>query len=153
MMSEPYAACEVTLTIAAPRRGTLRLQSDHQERFMDNDDVKTARQYADEARQSAREAADAARNFAQASVDAADSIRHGASVGAQDALAGARSYAREAVNASGRRITAERDRLEAVRRLGERYVTDQPMRAALVAAAGGALLTALFVALLNNPRR
>jgi hypothetical protein len=113
---------------------------------MDNDDVKTARQYAEDAKQAAREAADSARNFAQASVDAAASIRQGISDGA-------RTYARDAVNATGRRIGVEHDRLEAMRRLGERYVSDQPVRAALVAAVGGALLTAIFIALLNGGRR
>jgi len=98
-----------------------------------------------EARARGEGAADLSRHYAQQ-----------AGAAARGAAAGARHYAREAVNASGRPIRRARSRFEGGRHRwqGEDYVSDQPVRAALLAAAGGALLTALFIALLRgNSRR
>ncbi|MDM0047159.1 hypothetical protein QTH91_21890 [Variovorax dokdonensis] len=73
---------------------------------------------------------------------------------AHQAQASARSYAREAVNASGRRIRHARSRFDGQRGWnGEDFVNDQPMRAVLLAAAGGAVLTAVFIALLRGGSR
>ena len=84
------------------------------------------------------------------SESALDDTRHFA----HQAQAQARTYAREAVNASGRRIRQTRSRFEGGRRWsGEEFVNDQPVRAVLLAAAGGAILTAVFVALLRGGSR
>lgn len=88
---------------------------------------------------------------ARARSDAAfDDTRHYA----HQAQATARNYAREAVNASGRRIRHARSRFEGGQRWnGEEFVTDRPVSAVLLAAAGGALLTAVFIALLRGGSR
>ncbi|HSV61463.1 MAG TPA: hypothetical protein VLJ19_21445 [Variovorax sp.] len=98
------------------------------------------------------------KNYAQPSSDsvpdalASASIRDSVREGLREARA-ARAYAQDAVNASGKKIRQAGERWGALRWQGEHYVTDQPVRAALIAAAGGALLTAVFIALLRGGRR
>jgi hypothetical protein len=104
---------------------------------------------------------DMKKNYAQPSSDATPDVLGSASIrdsvrqGLREARAhGAeRAYAKDAVNASGKRIRHVRERWAGLRWQGEHYITDQPVRAALVAAAGGAILTALFVALLRGGGR
>lgn len=64
-----------------------------------------------------------------------------------------RAYAQDAVNASGKKIRPPGTFFEGLRWEGSHYVSDQPVRAALVAAAGGALLTALLIAFVRGGRR
>ena len=99
----------------------------------------------------------AEKNYAQASRDAAAgalasaSIRDSVREGLRQAKE--RAFAQDAVNASGKKIRPPGGRFGGLRWQGEHYVTDQPVRAALIAAAGGAVLTALFIAFLRGGRR
>ena len=98
-----------------------------------------------------------ARNYAQASSEVAPdalasaSIRESVREGLRQARE--RAYAQDAVNASGRKIRPPGSFLDGLRWEGSHYVTDQPVRAALVAAAGGAVLTALLIAFVRGGRR
>jgi hypothetical protein len=84
---------------------------------------------------------------ALASASIRDSVREGLRQARE------RAYAQDAVNASGKKIRPPGSLFEGLRWEGQHYVTDQPVRAALVAAAGGALLTALLVAFVRGGRR
>jgi len=102
-------------------------------------------------------AGSSARNYAQPSRDlppdalASASIRDSVREGLRQAKE--RAFAQDAVNATGKKIRPPGTLFEGIRWEGRHYVTDQPVRAALVAAAGGALLTALFIALMRGGRR
>jgi len=80
---------------------------------------------------------------------AADVSRYYAELAAQAGAPGSRPYARDAVNATGRRIRRGAAKPAGAGPLwhGEDYVNEQPVRAVLLAAAGGALLSALIFAL------
>lgn len=97
------------------------------------------------------------KNYAQPSSDtlpdalASASIRESVREGLRQAKE--RAYAQDAVNATGKKIRPPGSFFEGLRWEGEHYVTDQPVRAALVAAAGGALLTALLIAFVRGGRR
>jgi hypothetical protein len=100
--------------------------------------------------------ASAEKNYAQPSRDAGSplasaSIRESVHEGLRQAKE--RAYAQDAVNATGRKIRPPGGPFSGLRWQGEHYLTDQPVRAALIAAAGGAVLTALFIAFLRGGRR
>jgi len=105
-----------------------------------------------------RPAASAAdKNYAQASREpgpdalATASIRDSVREGLREAKE--RAYAQDAINASGKKIRPPGTFFEGLRWEGSHYLSDQPVRAALVAAAGGALLTALLIAFVRGGRR
>ncbi|MGJ7495915.1 hypothetical protein ACSFA8_12610 [Variovorax sp. RT4R15] len=116
---------------------------------MNTYDVKTPSELADEASATASEAIDSARNFAEASkgitADAVSSLRGGA----QDAG----HLVQDVAAAASRKIDDLKAHVDSARRQGEQYVADQPVRAALMAAAGGAVLTALFISWMRGGRR
>ncbi|MBS0452399.1 MAG: hypothetical protein JSS14_13910 [Proteobacteria bacterium] len=97
------------------------------------------------------------KNYAQPSHDelphalASASIRESVQEGLRQAKE--RAYAQDAVNAAGRKIRPPGSFFEGLRWEGQHYVSDQPVRAALVAAAGGAVLTALLIAFVRGGRR
>ena len=99
----------------------------------------------------------AEKNYAQGSREplpdalATASIRESVREGLRQARE--RAYAQDAVNATGKKIRPPGTFFEGLRWEGSHYVTDQPVRAALVAAAGGALLTALLIAFVRGGRR
>ncbi len=72
---------------------------------------------------------------------------------AKDAMQTARTYAKDGADAAGRKMQELKGQIGNVRRQGEQYVADQPVRAAWIAAAGGAVLTALLVSLMRGSRR
>lgn len=145
---------------------------------MDNDHAKTPSQLADEARDLGREAAESVQGYAAAAKQTADlaaqSIRpqidEAARLG-RDAIADARSYARDArqtakaavdtgrayardaAHAAGRKLDDLKTQAGQVSQRGARYVMDDPLRAVMFAVAGGALLTALFLAAMRSDRR
>jgi len=101
--------------------------------------------------------APAGKNYAQPSRDtvpdalAAASIRESVREGLRQARE--RAYAQDAVNATGKKIRPPGSFLDGLRWEGQHYVSDQPLRTALVAAAGGAMVTALLIALVRSARR
>ncbi len=72
---------------------------------------------------------------------------------AKDAMQTARTYAKDGADAASRKMQELKGQIGNVRRQGEQYVADQPVRAAWIAAAGGAVLTALLVSLMRGNRR
>lgn len=97
------------------------------------------------------------------SMDAADAVGRNAANAAQGCLqdaedkAGsvadsAKTYARNAVDAAGQKIQGMKEQAADLRAKGQRYVMDEPIKAIICAAAGGALVTALLIAL-SAPRR
>jgi ElaB/YqjD/DUF883 family membrane-anchored ribosome-binding protein len=149
---------------------------------MNPDNVKSPSQLADEARGTAGDALDTAKNFAQASravsddalssvkdslQDSADDAKvlgHDAASAARsyvrdarqtgkDAIETGRAYAKDAVNAAGKKIADIKDQLSTARKQSEQYIMDQPVRATLIAAAGGAVLTALLVSFMRKSDR
>jgi hypothetical protein len=101
--------------------------------------------------------APAGKNYAQPSRDvmpdalASASIRESVREGLRQARE--RAFAQDAVNASGKKIRPPGTFFDGLRWEGQHYVSDQPVRAALVAAAGGAVLTALLIAFVRGGRR
>ncbi len=149
---------------------------------MNADNVKSPSQLADEARGTAGDAIDTARNFAQASRavgdDALNSVKDSLKDSADDAKAlgqdaaytarsyardakqtgkdaidTGRAYARDAVNAAGKKVSDIKEQLTTARKQSEQYIMDQPVRATLIAAAGGAVLTALLVSFMRGSDR
>jgi hypothetical protein len=64
----------------------------------------------------------------------------------------AKTYARNAVGAAGERIQGAKEKAGDLRAMGQQYVMNEPIKAVFCAAAGGALITALLLAL-SAPRR
>ena len=127
---------------------------------MPYNDVKTPGQLADEFKDVGRAAADSARNIAQASKgigqEAMHSVKSSAAEARQlgsDTVDTGRAYAKDAVNATGRKIRDLRGQWNVTRERGEQFVAEQPVRATLIAAAAGAVLTALLASALRRPRR
>jgi len=110
---------------------------------------KTARELADDLRQTANDAMDSTRAYAQNAVNAAGEkvrdIRQD-SEPAMDLLAARVQQAVQRGLESASRTTsrAQRQFEAAADRTGQ-YIADQPMRSILVAAAAGAAITALLV--------
>jgi ElaB/YqjD/DUF883 family membrane-anchored ribosome-binding protein len=149
---------------------------------MNADNFKTPSQLAGEARGIADDALDTAKNFAQASgaagEHAIDSVKgsvagisddaralgqaaassarsygRDAKQTARDAIDTGRAYAKDAANAAGKKVDDIKGQLASARKQSEQYIMDQPVRATMIAAAGGALLTALFVSFMRGSDR
>ena len=145
---------------------------------MEYDPTKTPSQLADEARQTGQEAANTAQGYARAAsqigqdglssirssaddamqlgrdaLDAAQAYAGDAKDLAGDAADTGRAYAKSAVDAAGKKIGQLKDRMDDARQTSAKYVADEPVRSVLIAAAGGALLTALFLAVMRGSRR
>ena len=72
---------------------------------------------------------------------------------ASDAAETTRTYASGAVNAAGKKITDLKHKAADLQDASVRYVGDEPVKSVLIAAAGGALLTALFIKFIGGGRR
>ncbi|VWX60555.1 conserved hypothetical protein [Burkholderiales bacterium 8X] len=144
---------------------------------MESDYTKSPSQLGEDAKQTGRDAMDSARGYAQEAKetarDATQSIRSSADDAAQlgrEALGTAKSYAedakktarqavdtgkayaKDAVNAAGRKLGDLRGQVDVAKERGTRYINEEPVRAVMIAAAGGALLTALILAALRSDR-
>ena len=134
---------------------------------MDSNKLEEPARLADQAMQTGRDAIEAAQGYASAArrtgQAAAHSIRNQmddalefseqAQRTANAALDASRAYARHAVDAAGRRAGHIGDRISQAGNQGVRYVADQPVRAALVLAAGAAVLAGLALLTLHAKGR
>ena len=145
---------------------------------MESDNVKTPAQPADEARRVGRDGAEAAQGYApearRVGADAMQSIRpsiedakatgregldtmRGIGGDARDiggdAPATGRAYAKDAVNAAGKKLHDAQGRMQRTRDACTQFIADEPVKAALVAAASGAVLTTLLMSALRGRRR
>jgi ElaB/YqjD/DUF883 family membrane-anchored ribosome-binding protein len=145
---------------------------------MESEHVKTPAQLAEEARQTGRDAVEAAQGYAaearRVGAEAVESIRpsledaratgregldtvrglaNDARDIAGDAAATGRAYAKDAVNAAGRKLHDAKDQFDHARQACVQYIADEPVKAALISAAAGAVLTTLALSLLRGRRR
>ncbi|MBT2325163.1 hypothetical protein J7E62_22795 [Variovorax paradoxus] len=120
---------------------------------MESNNLRTPSRFTEDAETMGGEALLAAQGYAQGSgrtgSDAAASIR----ADAEEAADTGRTYAKDAVNATGRKLRDFRGRLDDAKASCARYVADQPVRSTLVAAAAGALLTTLLLSLVRGRGR
>jgi hypothetical protein len=65
---------------------------------------------------------------------------------------GVRHYAKDAVNATGQKVVDIKAKAGILKNQGSQYIADQPVRAALMAAVGGAALMALLVSAMRRNR-
>ena len=137
---------------------------------MPNDPIKTPSEIADETRQTASDAFTAAQGYARESgrigregmhsiratledardtgseaLDTVAGLSNDTAEIVKDAAATSRAYARNAVNASGRKLRDWKGQVEHARESCKQYIADEPVRASLVAAAGGAVLMTLLL--------
>jgi len=68
----------------------------------------------------------------------------------RQALESAKTYAREAMNAAGDKVGGLKAKASDLKVQGDHYIAEQPVRSVLMAVAGGAALTALFVAAIRR---
>ncbi|MBT2323655.1 hypothetical protein J7E62_15000 [Variovorax paradoxus] len=104
---------------------------------MENSDLETATPGSPESNQFPEERANAADLARQAARQAIDS---------------GKGYAQNAINATGRKLTAATEQMGRAAEQGTRYVSEQPARAVAIAAAGGAILGALLMAATRSRR-
>ncbi|MDM0052967.1 hypothetical protein [Variovorax sp. J22R115] len=145
------------------------IDKQHKEPSMASDDVKTASELAEEARQTGHDAVLAAHGYAQegqrigreaarsvrASLadaketgsEALDTVRglsNDARDLATDAIRSGRSSARDAVSAVGERARALGERVQHSKEACAGYIAEQPVRATLIAMASGAAAMTLM---------
>ncbi|MDN8613617.1 hypothetical protein [Variovorax ginsengisoli] len=107
----------------------------------DTDEGSSMRRSMDDADAVGRKVASTAQGYLHDVKDKAGSVTHSA-----------KSYARSAVDAAGEKIQGMKEQAGDLRVKGQQYVMGEPIKAILCAAAGGALITALLLAL-SAPRR
>lgn len=127
------------------------------------DSIKTSSGLADEAEQTAQEALQAAQGYARGSGriarDAIPSIRSNVEEArddakeiAEDVALTGRAYARNAVNATGRKIRDFKGQVTHAKDSCLQYIAEEPVRASLAAAASGAVLMTLLLSLMRGSR-
>lgn len=119
---------------------------------MVNEYVKTPSELADEARQAGRDAMSAVQGQAAEALDTAEGVAADAKDVAQDATAAGKAYARGAVEAASEKLGVLQDKVAAAQESCTRYIAQQPVKATMMAVAGGALLTGLLMAAVRGRR-
>lgn len=117
-----------------------------------NEDVKTPSEVAEEARQAGRDAMNAAQGHAAEALDTAMGVAADAKDVARDATATGKAYARSAMDAAGEKLGVLQDKMAAAQESCTRYIGQEPVKATMMAVAGGALLTGLLMAALRGRR-
>ncbi len=110
---------------------------------------KTPAQLADEARQTANDAIDSTRAYAQNAVNAAGEkvrdFKRDAEPTVEQIAARVQQAVQRGLDAASTTSARAQRRLEAAADVTGKYISDQPVRSVLVAAAAGAAITALIV--------
>ena len=110
---------------------------------------KSPSQLADEARQTAGEAIDSTRAYAQNAVNAAGEkvrdLRRDAEPAVEQLAARVQQAVQRGLDAASTTSARAQRRFEQAADVTGKYISDQPVRSVLVAAAAGALITALIV--------
>lgn len=142
---------------------------------MPNDPIKTPSEIADEARQTASDAFVAAQGYARESgrigreglqsiratvedardtgseaMDTVAGLANDTAEIVKDAANSSRAYARNAVDATGRKLHDWKSQVSHARESCTQYIADEPVRASLIAAAGGAVLMTLMLAFVRR---
>ena len=114
-----------------------------------NTTTKTPSQLADDARQTANDAVESTRAYAQNAVNAAGEkvrdLRREGEPGVEQLAARVQQAVQRGLDAASTTTTRAQRRLEAAADVTGRYISDQPVRSVLLAAAAGAAITALIV--------
>lgn len=118
--------------------------------------TKTPTQLADEARQTANEAVETTKAYAQNAVNAAGEkvreLRRDVEPGVEQLAARVQQAVQRGLDAASSTSARAQRRLEQAADVTGRYISDQPVRSVLIAAAAGAAITALIV-LASRSRR
>ncbi|ATA53026.1 MULTISPECIES: hypothetical protein [Variovorax] len=111
--------------------------------------TKTPSQLADDVRQTAQEAAETTRAYAQNAVNAAGEkvreLRRDAEPGVEQLAARVQQAVQRGLDAASTTSARAHRRIEQAADVTGRYISDQPVRSVLLAAAAGAAITALIV--------
>jgi hypothetical protein len=150
--------------------GTQSIANNQERSLMESDNIKSPSQLAEEARQTGHDALLAAQGYAGESKriggEVADSIRTGVSDAretgseavdtvrglssdardlSKDALRTGKAYVSGATQAAGAKVQQAKDACT-------QYIAEEPVRATLMAMAGGAILTSLMLRLMRGRR-
>ena len=121
------------------------------------DGVEAVQGYARGATQAAHDARHSIRSHAEDAkrtvVGPAQGFANEAERTASAAADTGRAYARQAINAAGRKIGGVSARADQIRKKGAAYVMDQPVRSVFMSAVGAAAITALLIAAMRGGRR
>lgn len=101
---------------------------------------------SEQARSGAQGASDMARDGAMSRNNYSGEGR----TGGRQTVESAKSYAREAMTTAGDKVDGLKAKASQLKDQGSHYVAEQPVRSVLMAAVGGAALTALFVAAIRR---
>ncbi len=116
---------------------------------MNTNAAKTASQLADDARQTASEAIDSTRAYAQNAVNAAGEkvrdLKRDFEPSVEQLAARVQQAVQRGLDAASTTSARAQQRLEDAASVTGRYISNQPVRSVLVAAAAGAAITALIV--------
>jgi ElaB/YqjD/DUF883 family membrane-anchored ribosome-binding protein len=111
--------------------------------------IKTASQLADEAGKTANDAIESTRAYAQNAVNAAGEkvrdLRREAEPTVEQIAARVQQAVQRGLDAASTTSARAQRRLEQAADVTGKYISDQPMRSVLIAAAAGAAITALIV--------
>ena len=111
--------------------------------------TKTASQLADDARQTANDAVESTRAYAQNAVNAAGEkvrdLRRDAEPAVEQLAARVQQAVQRGLDAASTTSARAQRRLGQAADVTGRYISDQPVRSVLIAAAAGAAITALIV--------
>lgn len=116
---------------------------------MNTSTAKTASQLADDARQTANEAIDSTRAYAQNAVNAAGEkvrdMKRDFEPSVEQLAARVQQAVQRGLDAASSTSARAQRNIEKAAGVTGRYISDQPVRSVLVAAAAGAAITALIV--------
>lgn len=114
-----------------------------------NTTTKTPSQLADDVRQTTREAVETTRAYAQNAVNAAGEkvrdLQRDAEPGVEQLAARVQQAVQRGLDAASTTSARAQRRIEQAADVTGRYISDQPVRSVLLAAAAGAAITALIV--------
>jgi ElaB/YqjD/DUF883 family membrane-anchored ribosome-binding protein len=141
----------------------------------ENAQTASASELADEAKRTAREALIAAQGYAQESgrigrdgvqsirssvedarttgseaLDTVEGLSRDAADIAKDAAITGRTYAQNAVSATGKKLRDWKGQVNHAKESCERYVADEPVRSSLIAVAGGAVLMTVLLSFMKR---
>lgn len=101
------------------------------------------------AMRNAREDAD---SFGRKAADATQGYLQDAKAKASATVQAGKDYAKDAVNAAGKKIDSVKDQAAELRQRGMQFAADEPMKAVAYAAAGSAIVTAVLLTLMRGRR-
>jgi len=99
-----------------------------------------------------RRATEDADSMGRKASDAAQGYLQDAQAKASAAAQAGKTYAKDAVNAAGKKIDSMKGQAADLKQRGMQFASDEPMKAVAYAAAGSAVLTAVLLSLMRGRR-